>query len=125
MYDSIKTIEELWDSLDKKYKTKDAESKKFIVGRFLDYKMEDSKSLISQVQEIQLIMDEIHDEDMSISESFQVATIIEKFLSSWKEFKHNLKHKHKEMQLEDLIVRLRIEENNRVCLFRSCENILV
>ena len=87
--------------------------------------MEDSKSLISQVQEIQLIMDEIHDEDMSISESFQVATIIEKFLSSWKEFKHNLKHKHKEMQLEDLIVRLRIEENNRVCLFRSCENILV
>ena len=50
---------------------------------------------------------------MSISESFHVATIIEKFLLSWKEFKNNLKHKCEEMQLEDLIVRLRIEENNR------------
>ena len=125
MHGSIKTAEELWDSLDKKCKTKYAESKKFIVGRFLDYKMVDSKSLICQVQEIQLIMHEIHVKDMSISESFQVATIIEKFLSSWKEFKHNFKHKHKEMQLEDLIVRLRIEENNRVCLLRSHENRLV
>ena len=75
--------------------------------------MVDSKSLISQVQEIQLIMHEILAEGMSISESFQVATIIEKFLSSWKEFKNNLKHKCKEMLLGDLIVRLRIEENNR------------
>jgi hypothetical protein len=33
--------------------------------------------------------------------------------SSWKEFKNYLKHKHKEMKLEDLIVRLRIEEDNR------------
>ena len=30
-----------------------------------------------------------------------------------KEFKNYLKHKRKEMKLEDLIVRLRIEEDNR------------
>lgn len=28
----IKTTEELWDSLDKKYKAKDAKMKKFIIG---------------------------------------------------------------------------------------------
>ena len=32
---------------------------------------------------------------------------------SWKDFKNYLKHKRKEMSLEDLIVRLRIEEDNR------------
>ena len=31
-----------------------------------------------------------------------------------KDFKNYLKHKRKEMNLEDLIVRLRIEEDNRV-----------
>ncbi|XP_060186530.1 uncharacterized protein LOC132615941 isoform X2 [Lycium barbarum] len=31
----------------------------------------------------------------------------------WKDFKNYLKHKRKEMTLEDLIVRLRIEEDNR------------
>ena len=49
---------------------------------------------------------------MSVSESFQVATIIEKLPPSWKDFKNYLKHKRKEMRLEDLIVRLRIEEDN-------------
>ena len=51
---------ELWESLDRKYKSEDAGSKKFVVGWFLDYKMVDSKSVISQVQEIQVILHEIH-----------------------------------------------------------------
>ena len=49
---------------------------------------------------------------MVLSESFQVAEIIEKLPPSWNEFKNYLKHKRKEMGLEDLIVRLRIEEDN-------------
>ena len=32
---------------------------------------------------------------------------------SWKDFKNYLKHKRKELSIEDLIVRLRIEEDNR------------
>ncbi|RVW92875.1 hypothetical protein CK203_040438 [Vitis vinifera] len=43
VYSQVKTTKELWESLEKKYKTKDAGMKKFIVGRFLDYKMVDSK----------------------------------------------------------------------------------
>ncbi|WKA02046.1 hypothetical protein VitviT2T_020286 [Vitis vinifera] len=51
---------------------------------------------------------------MELSESFQVAAIVEKLPPSWKDFKNYLKHKRKEMGLEDLIVRLKIEEDNRV-----------
>ena len=49
---------------------------------------------------------------MVLSESFQVAAIIEKLPQNWKNFKNYLKHKRKEMKLEDLIVRLGIEEDN-------------
>ncbi|CAL8993884.1 unnamed protein product, partial [Prunus brigantina] len=38
--------------------------------------------------------------------------VIEKLPPSWKDFKNYLKNKCKEMRLEDLIVRLQIEENN-------------
>jgi hypothetical protein len=103
---------ELWDSLDRKYKTEDAGSKKYIVGRFLEYKMVDTKTVVSQVQEFQLIFHEIQAEGMTISKSFQVASVIEKLPPGWKEFKNYLKHKRKEMSLEDLVVRLRIEEDN-------------
>ena len=51
VYCSIPTIKKLWNSLDKKYKTEDAETKKFVVGRFLDFKMTDAKTIMSQVQE--------------------------------------------------------------------------
>ncbi|XP_073307181.1 uncharacterized protein [Primulina huaijiensis] len=61
-----KTAKELWESLDRKYKTEDAGAKKFLVGRFLDFEMVDSKP-----------------------------------------------RKRKEMNVEELIVRLCIEEDNK------------
>ena len=45
---------------------------------FLDYKMVDSKIVVSQIQELQVILHKIHDEGMMLSETFQVTTIIEK-----------------------------------------------
>ena len=48
VYSLIITVKKLWVSLDKKYKTEDDSTKKFIVGRFLKYKIVDSKTLISR-----------------------------------------------------------------------------
>ncbi|PKI75353.1 hypothetical protein CRG98_004237 [Punica granatum] len=50
---------------------------------------------------------------MALSESFQVAVVIEKLPLGWKDFKNYLKHKRKEMTMEDLVVKLRIEEDNK------------
>ena len=46
VYVTKKTAKELWESLDRKYKTEDAGSKKFVVGRFLDCKMTLKLSLV-------------------------------------------------------------------------------
>ncbi|KAK3034821.1 hypothetical protein RJ639_033726 [Escallonia herrerae] len=113
VYSPMVNAKALWESLERKYKMEDAGSKKFVVGKFLDFKMVDSKTVISQVQEFQLILHDIHAEGMVLGESFQVAALIEKLSPSWKDFKNYLKHKHKEIKLEDLIVRLRIEKDNR------------
>ncbi|GKA88599.1 pol polyprotein [Tanacetum coccineum] len=114
VYCKTKTAKELWESLERKYKTEDAGTKKFVVARFLDYKMVDSKNVISQVQDLQVLLHDIHAEGMTLSETFQVAAIIEKLPPSWVEFKNYLKHKRKEMSVEDLVVRLRIEEDNKL-----------
>ena len=70
--------------LGQKVQDKNVGAKKFVVGKFLEYMMVDSKSVISQVQEIQLILHDIHAEGMLIGESFQVVAIIEKLSSNWK-----------------------------------------
>ena len=53
--------------------------KKFVVCRFPDYKMKDSRTNICQVQDLKVILHEIHSDGMVLSESFQVIAIIEKF----------------------------------------------
>ena len=49
VYSYKKTVKELWESLDRKYKTEDARAKKFVVNHFLDYKIIDSKTMVNQV----------------------------------------------------------------------------
>ena len=78
VYLDKKIAKELWESLDRKYKTKDAKAKKFITGRFLNYKIVDSEIVVSRVWELQIILHEIHAKGMMLSETFQVTTIIEK-----------------------------------------------
>ncbi|XP_075108923.1 uncharacterized protein LOC142180755 [Nicotiana tabacum] len=113
VYSNIATSKELWNALEKKYKTEDAGLKKFVAAKFLDYKMVDNKSMVSQVKRTS---------SMVINEAFQVATFIEKLPSLWKDFKNYLKHKCKEMTLEDLIVRLQIEEDNKAAEKKSRGN---
>ncbi|GJZ36969.1 hypothetical protein Tco_0583160 [Tanacetum coccineum] len=68
------------ESLERKYKIEDAGTKKFLVAHFLDYKMVDSKNVISQVQDLQVLLHDIH----------------------------------AKMSVEDLAVRLCIEEDNKL-----------
>lgn len=78
MHSVKKTAKELWESLEKKYKIEDVGSKKFVVCRFLDYKMVDSKTVINQVQEIQVIQHKIFAKQMILCEPFHVTCMIEK-----------------------------------------------
>ena len=99
VYSVKESSKALWESLDLKYKIEDAGEKKFTIGRFLDYKMLDSKTVMIQVQEILLIIHDLHAEGMILNEPFQVGEIIENLPPSWRDFKNYLKHKRKEKKL--------------------------
>ncbi|GJU08223.1 retrovirus-related pol polyprotein from transposon TNT 1-94 [Tanacetum coccineum] len=114
VYCKTTTAKKLWESLERKYKTEDAGTKKFVVVCFLDYKMVDSKNVITQGQDLQVLLHDIHAEGVTLSETFQVAAIIEKLPPRWVEFKKYLKHKQKEISVKDLVVRLRIKEDNKL-----------
>ncbi|XP_024010264.1 uncharacterized protein LOC112085292 [Eutrema salsugineum] len=93
VYSNVETSKELWDSLDKKYRTEDAGSQKYAVAKFLNYKMVDSRPIMDQVG--------------------KVACIIEKLPPHWTVFKNYLKLKKKWMSLEELTMKLHMESTNR------------
>ncbi|KAH0636599.1 hypothetical protein KY290_037022 [Solanum tuberosum] len=81
LYSNVKTSKELWDALEKKYKTEDAEMKKFIVAKFLDYKMIDSKTVVTQVQELQVIIHDLLAEGLVVNDAFQVVPLLRSYLN--------------------------------------------
>ena len=113
MYNEAKSAQELWESLDRKYKIEGADFKKFIVGRFVDYVMLDTRSVTAQFQELQVLINEIKPEVMLLSETFLMATVIHKLLETCKEFKSYLMFKNKEMTLKTLFFKLNVEEKNQ------------
>ncbi|GJU66738.1 zinc finger, CCHC-type containing protein [Tanacetum coccineum] len=87
IYQSVESSKELWDSLDAKYMSEDASSKKFLVSNFTNYKMIDSRPDMEQYNELLGILGD---------------------------FKHTLKHLKEELTLIELDSHLRIEKSLRV-----------
>ncbi|VFQ80917.1 unnamed protein product [Cuscuta campestris] len=96
--------------LNKKYQAEDAGTKKFIVGKMLDYKMVDNKSVVAQAEELTVIFNKCNEDKVGVSKAFLVAAIIHKLPHSWEDFQADLKLKIIEMNLEQLLTRLRIRE---------------
>lgn len=60
-----------------------------------------------------MIFNEIHGEEIVVSEAIQAAWIIHLLPPVWKDLKNYQKHNQKEMNLEQLILQLKIEKDNR------------
>ncbi|GJY07263.1 zinc finger, CCHC-type containing protein [Tanacetum coccineum] len=87
IYQNIESSKELWNSLEAKYITKDASSKKFLVNNFINYKMTDSRPVLEQYNEL---------------------------LGILRRFQAHLKHLKEELTLVELGSHLRIEESLKV-----------
>lgn len=104
------TAFDLWEALEEKYLAEAAGSKKFLVARFLEYKMTDEKPVVEQFVELHLLINEILAEGMHIDESLQVSTVIEKLPPSWNEYKRRLRHKNREITMVELGKKIQVEE---------------
>ncbi|GKA03463.1 zinc finger, CCHC-type containing protein [Tanacetum coccineum] len=114
VYQNYSTAKELWNALEERYFTEDATSKKFIVSKFNSYKMVDSRPIMDQMYELEHILSMFTQNNMNIDESVQVASIIDKLSSTWKDVKKNLKHRKDDLSLKDLGKHLLIEEQYRL-----------
>ncbi|GKA43539.1 pol polyprotein [Tanacetum coccineum] len=90
IYSTFATTREIWESLEKKYMTQ------------------------VELEELQIIVHEIEVEGIGINSNFLVGSIIEKLPQSWKNFKLYLKHLTDDMSFEQLVLKIRVEEDNRM-----------
>ena len=113
VYYPIQSASEIWESLNKKYILADAGTQKFAIGNFLDFTMVEDKDVSSQIHIFHVLIDDLKNENIILPDAFIAGSLIEKLPESWKDYKYSLKHKRKSLSLEEVIVHIRIEEQNR------------
>nr|GEU49395.1 hypothetical protein [Tanacetum cinerariifolium] len=81
-----------------------------IEAQMADYE----RPFVKQVEELQIIVHEMEVESMSINSNFLVGSIIEKLPQSWKNFKLYLKPLTDDMSFEQLVLKIRVEKDNKM-----------
>ena len=109
-----KSAKAMWELLGKKYGADDAGKKKYVCGKFMQFKMVDNKPIMEQVHEYENLVADILSEGMQMCAVLQANFLIEKLPDSWSSYRNHLKHKKKDLTLEELVSHMNIEEANRL-----------
>ncbi|KAL0451681.1 UNVERIFIED_CONTAM: hypothetical protein Slati_1146200 [Sesamum latifolium] len=76
--------------------------------------MTDDKPIMDQVHEYENLVADVLSEGMEMCDTLQANILLEKFPPSWSEYRNYLKHKKKDLNLQELISHMRTEEANRL-----------
>ncbi|KAA0058501.1 ty1-copia retrotransposon protein [Cucumis melo var. makuwa] len=101
-------------TLESRYGGDDAGRKKYVVGKWLQFQMTDGKPVVEQIHEYENLVANVLSEGMKMCEILQANVLLEKFPPSWNDYRNHLKHKKKDLKLQELISHMRTEEANRL-----------
>ncbi|XP_074302090.1 uncharacterized protein LOC141633533 [Silene latifolia] len=109
-----KSAKFIWEALETKYGADDAGKKKYVVGKWLGFQMAAGKPIMVQVHVYENLCADIMNEGMKLDDIVVANVLLEKFPPSWSDYRNQLKHKKKDMSLEELIGHMRTEQANRL-----------
>jgi len=75
--------------------------------------MIENKDIKIQINEYHKLLEDIKVESIALLDEFMFELLIKKLPQSWIDYKQQLKHRHKQMSLPDLITHIIIEDINR------------
>ena len=107
-----KVAKEIYNALTKKYIVQDAGTQKYAMGNFRKFQMTGGTGVSAQIHDYHMLINDLVIEDIKLPEPFVVVYLIETFPDSWKDYKNSMKHKRKQISLEDVIIHIRIKEQN-------------
>ncbi|XP_070014738.1 uncharacterized protein [Nicotiana sylvestris] len=114
LFINYKSAKVVWDNLEKKYGADDVGKKKYVFGKWIKFQMVDDKPIMEQVHEYENLTADSLNEGMEMCEILQANVLLEKFPSSWSDYRNQLKQKKKNLTLQELISHMRTEEANRL-----------
>ncbi|KAL2248461.1 uncharacterized protein LOC105162750 [Sesamum indicum] len=114
LFVNYRSAKEIWSTMEIRYAGDDAGRKKYIIVKWVQFQMVDEKPIMDQIHEYENLVTEVLSEGMKKCEILQVNVLLEKFPPTWNEYRNNLKHKKRDLTLQELISHMRMEKANRL-----------
>ena len=92
-----------------KYTAEDVVRQRFVIGNYYRWEMIEDKDIKIQINEYHKLLVDIKAENILLPDEFVSELLIEKLPSSWTDYKQQLKHRHNQMTLQELITHIIIE----------------
>ena len=77
-YNFMETQNESWTTLEYKYKAEKEGTDKFLTLKYFEFTMVETKPVLDQIHELQIMVTKLRELKVEISKSFQVGAIITK-----------------------------------------------
>ena len=112
-YRSYTIAGELWEELENKYSATDYGNESFLVEKYMTFQMVESRSIVEQAHEVQLMVRDLGQYDTVLPEKFQVNMLLAKLPTSWRDFGTALRRRREVITVTELVSQLNVEEQSR------------
>jgi len=108
LYIPISTPNEIWKAPETKYNIERQGTDKFLIVKFLEFKILDSIPILDEEHELQVLVNRLRDLKVVLPAAFQVGELP----STWNDYRKNLLCIQKDFTVEKIMRHLRIDEEN-------------
>jgi hypothetical protein len=110
VYSGFTSAKGLWTELENEFSEVDNGNESFTTENYLNYKMAERRSVMEQLQEIQLLVRDLVQYGCVLLDSFQVNAILAKLPPFLRDFMTSRHHMKKQMTLTELSAAINVEE---------------
>ncbi|XP_060965597.1 uncharacterized protein LOC133034517 [Cannabis sativa] len=102
LYTNTNSAKEIWNALEENYKAEEEGTRKFLISQYFEFSFSDAKDLLSQIHELQIIVNKLKVLKIELPEAFQVGAIVAKLPPTWKGYRKRILHKNEDYSLEEI-----------------------
>ncbi|OIT31168.1 hypothetical protein A4A49_63487, partial [Nicotiana attenuata] len=114
LYQNLKSPRKIWTALQSAYENEKRVIDKFLSLKYFEFKMVDTKPIMDQIHELQILVSKLSDLEVKIPDTLQIGAILSKLPSSWNDYRKKILHSSEKLTVEQFRAHIQIESDNQI-----------
>ncbi|XP_019259111.1 PREDICTED: uncharacterized protein LOC109237276 [Nicotiana attenuata] len=114
LYQNLKSPRKIWTALQSAYENEKRGIDKFLYLKYFKFKMGDTKPIMDQIYELQILVSKLTDLEVKIPDALQIGAILSKLPPSWNDYRKKILHSSEKLTVEQFRTHIQIESENRI-----------